>query len=386
MYSAGPRDVSSLTQRLVSSPPHSTRVDVGSALRFAKNSALFDGSFPNYTFSSTASRLLCVRHETPVSCDTSPMVLRWLFCALAVIFLAGCDESSTGVSTVPSPIAPTPTLPTAPVVSAVHVGVAGNAEPTFELGQTKQFWALASYSDGATSDVTNSARWQTSNPVVATVSSTGLVTAAAFGAATITASVRERVGSMGLAVQPSGCRFTLDPPRLVFGPFANWGNVTVTAVPSDCRWSVASDAAWLQFRYDPGRSGDGGFGYSVPGNSTPHPRSANLVVVGTGGTSAVHVVEQERPRSCSYVAIPALTRLTLAGGTASFRVDATPDSCRWTTFMYSFYGSIVSGHSGTGDGSVTFSAHGSSYSNSITIEVRGLSGENPPGVHTIQLQ
>ena len=60
----------------------------------------------------------------------------------------------------------------------VQVGVAGNAEPTFELGQTKQFWALASYSDGATNDVTNSASWQTSNPVVATVSSTGLVTAA----------------------------------------------------------------------------------------------------------------------------------------------------------------------------------------------------------------
>ncbi len=331
-------------------------------------------------------RIALRRHEKSVSRYTSPMVLRWVSCALAMMFLAGCDESPTGVSTVPSPIAPTPTLPAAPVVSAVQVGVAGNAEPTFELGQTKQFWALASYSDGATSDVTNSASWQTSNPVVATVSSTGLVTAAAFGAATITASVRDRVGSMGLAVQPPGCRFTLDPPRLVFGPFANWGNVTVTAVPSDCRWSVASDATWLQFRYDPGRSGNGSFGYSVPGNSTSHPRSANLVVVGTGGTSAVHVVEQERPRSCSYVVIPALTRLTLAGGTASFRVDATPDSCRWTTFMYSFYGSIVSGHSGTGDGSVTFSAHGSSYSTSITIEVRGLSGENPPGVHTIQLQ
>jgi hypothetical protein len=77
---------------------------------------------------------------------------------------------------------------------------------------------------------------------------------------------------------------------------------------------VASDVSWLEFRFDPGRSGTAAFNY------------------------------------------------------------------------YSFYGSIVSGHSGTGDGSVTFQVSPQNYSTSVTIEVRGLSGDNPPGIHTVALQ
>ncbi len=316
------------------------------------------------------------------------MVPRWASCVLVATLIGACADSPRDTSTLPPPpSAPTPTPPIGPTLTAIRVGVAGNAEPTLDLGQSKQFWAQGTYSDGTTSDLSNSALWQTSNPVVATVSPAGLVTAAAYGAASINASLRTTAGSLALTVMPvAGCRYEVDPPRLVFGAFDSYAIVNVTALPGDCRWTVSSDASWLPFRYDPGRSGSGSFDYGVPANTSPKPRSAHLVVTGIGGASAIHAVEQERPRTCSYVVIPAQTQLTLAGGTGSFRVDTTPNDCRWTAFMYSFYGSIVTGQSGTGDGAVTFSTPVSTFSTAREVRIFGLSGENPPGIHTIVLR
>jgi hypothetical protein len=126
--------------------------------------------------------------------------------------------------------------------------VLGNADAAFEVGQTRQLWALGTNSDGTATDVTNTATWRTSNPVVATVSPAGVVSTGALGGAQITASVRDVVGALGINVSAlSGCQLTLNPPRMTYSPFANYGSVSVTAVPSDCRWTVSSDASWLPY-------------------------------------------------------------------------------------------------------------------------------------------
>lgn len=313
-----------------------------------------------------------------------------LLMVLLITITAGCTEKG---STAPPPLSPSPTgSPTPPAseppaLTVIRVGVAGNTEPVFQPGQNRQFWALGTYADGSEGDLTNRVLWQTSNPIVATVSAAGVVAADGYGGATITATRDGKQGSLGISVAPqSGCRVTLSPDRLTFGPFANSATVQVTAVPSDCRWTVSSDASWLPFRFDPGRSGSGGFSYSVPGNSTPAARTARLIVSAAGATSAVHTIDQERPRSCSYVVRPERTTLTRAGGNATFQVDSTPNDCRWTAAIPSYYGSIVSGQSGTGDGTVVFNVRSVNYEITDTVEIRGLSGENPPGIHTFRIQ
>jgi len=97
------------------------------------------------------------------------------------------------------------------------------APPTLESGQSKQFWALGSYADGTTSDLTNTATWRTSNPVVATVSAGGMVTGGGLGHADITASVSSVTGGLGIDVGSLGCRYVVDPPRLVFSEFGGSG-------------------------------------------------------------------------------------------------------------------------------------------------------------------
>ena len=82
--------------------------------------------------------------------------------------------------------------------------VAGGEAP-LRIGAIAQFSAFASFSDGTTRTVTSTATWSSSNPSVAAVSSSGLVTALSAGDAEVRASFDAQTGSQGISVlTPSG--------------------------------------------------------------------------------------------------------------------------------------------------------------------------------------
>lgn len=68
------------------------------------------------------------------------------------------------------------------------------------VGQSAQYSAVASLSDGTTSNVNGQSQWSSSNPGVATVSSTGNVTAVAAGQTTISATYQGKSGAVPLTV------------------------------------------------------------------------------------------------------------------------------------------------------------------------------------------
>jgi DNA-binding beta-propeller fold protein YncE len=71
------------------------------------------------------------------------------------------------------------------------------------LGLNEQFTAVGSYSDGSTQFLTASVSWSSSNPGVATISSTGLATSTGDGETTITATLGSISGSTTLTVSPA---------------------------------------------------------------------------------------------------------------------------------------------------------------------------------------
>lgn len=301
---------------------------------------------------------------------------------------AGCGGGAPQTPATPAtPTAPPP--PAAPTITAVQVGTAGNAAAVVAPGATLQLWATATSSDGTSSDITNIALWRSSSPDRATISSGGLLTAAVEGAIDVSATHQNVTGSLRLDVRRRGCEVSLTPAQLVFSAFGGGTTVTVRATSSDCRWTVRSDAPWLPLNYDPNRSGDGQFAYAVPPNSTPEPRSANVLVAVVNGPTAVQTVTQERPRSCSYVPSPDRATVGADGGTRSFEVIATPGDCQWRARSTEEYLGVrvTSGASGTGRAVVTYvvDRHSRSYDATATIEIAGLSGANPPGRHAIQL-
>lgn len=79
------------------------------------------------------------------------------------------------------------------------------------MAVSEQLSAEVTYEDGTTEDVTTSASWSSSDEGVATVSSGGLVTAVAAGAATITASYKGVSGECAVTVEPAAESLSVTP-------------------------------------------------------------------------------------------------------------------------------------------------------------------------------
>src|SRR6516165_11425860 len=79
------------------------------------------------------------------------------------------------------------------------------ANPTISAGGTQQFVATGTFSDSSTTDLTSSANWSTSDTTLASITSSGLATAAASGRPQITATFNGVNGSTRLiAVEGTG--------------------------------------------------------------------------------------------------------------------------------------------------------------------------------------
>src|SRR5260370_16941513 len=73
--------------------------------------------------------------------------------------------------------------------------------PTLSMGQTQQFSATGTFSDGSTQNISSSVVWGSTNSAVAGVSSSGLATASAHGTTTITATSGSVSGSSPLTLE-----------------------------------------------------------------------------------------------------------------------------------------------------------------------------------------
>jgi hypothetical protein len=123
--------------------------------------------------------------------STGVRVQRTLLSGIAgvgMIALAACGSAARNGS---------PTAPSTATVAAVAVTGGSTTAASFQLT------AVARMSDGTSRDVTSAAAWESSNPVVAVVSSTGMVTVVGSGELDVRATYQNVVGSMHLSV-PAG--------------------------------------------------------------------------------------------------------------------------------------------------------------------------------------
>ena len=145
----------------------------------------------------------------------------------------------------------TGTTSVAPTISSIVVGA---AQTSLTAGQMTQANAVAKDNEGNTVPATFT--WTTSNPSVATVSSTGLITSAGAGSATISASASGKTGSVSISVTAAlvaNVTVTLNPGTISAGATSQastilkdaTGNVLTgrTVVFSSSRTTVATVAA-----------------------------------------------------------------------------------------------------------------------------------------------
>jgi len=101
------------------------------------------------------------------------------------------------VPPLPGPVPPLP-APLPPTVQTVTI----SGGSTVPMGQSMQLRATGHMSDGTDRDVTSSAQWSTSNPSVASVSQSGVVTGTSPGSDVVTAQFNGASASQPVQVTP----------------------------------------------------------------------------------------------------------------------------------------------------------------------------------------
>ena len=122
--------------------------------------------------------------------------------------------------------------------------------PSLFIGDTQQFKATGTFSDGSTSDLTATVTWSSSNAQVATITSGGLATVKASGSATITAASGTLSNSTTLKASAKLVSVTVTPasasiPLGLTQPFKATGaynDGSSNDVTSSATWSSSSTA------------------------------------------------------------------------------------------------------------------------------------------------
>jgi len=132
-------------------------------------------------------------------------------------------------------------------------------------------------------------------------------------------------------------------------PTYNGGNATVTVTsPSGCPWTAVSNVSWISITSGASGSGNGTVKYSVSANTLGTSRVGTLTIAG----QTLTVTQAAAP--CTYSLSASSASPTYTGGSATVNVTSL-SGCSWTAVSNASWISVVSGRSGTGSGTVTYS-------------------------------
>ena len=236
------------------------------------------------------------------------------------------------------------------VTGATLVSIAVTpASSSMAVGTTKQFTATGTFSDSTTQDITASVLWSSSSAATATINNQGLVTSAATGVTTITATLGSVSGSTGLTVSIShlvSIAITPSNPTIAKGTSVKF---TVTGTFSDL--STATNLSGVSWKSDHPQFAQ------VRSSGVAHGKKAGSVTI-TATVSGV---------------TPATTTLTIFSGTlASIAITpAAPTVSAGSTQQFTAMGTFSGGVTPQ---DITLTTHWSSSSSSVATIANGPNG------------
>ncbi|MEZ5402619.1 MAG: BACON domain-containing carbohydrate-binding protein [Bryobacteraceae bacterium] len=146
--------------------------------------------------------------------------------------------------------------------------------------------------------------------------------------------------------QQGPCDYSISPTTASAGAAGGTGAVAVTTT-NGCPWTATSNAAWITVTSGASGSGNGSVGYTVAANVGVQ-RVGTLTVAGKTFTVT-------QAAGCSYTLGATSANATSAGGAGSVGVSAA-GGCGWTASSNAAWLTITSGASGSGNGTVNYTA------------------------------
>ncbi len=177
----------------------------------------------------------------------------------------------------------------------------------------------------------------------------------AFSVAANTA-VAPRSGTLTIAGQTftvnqdaAACTYSIAPTSQGVPAAGGAASTSVTA-SGGCNWTATSNAPWITVAAGASGSGNGTVSLTVAANPDSSPRSGTVTVAGQTFT-----VNQDAA-ACTFTIAPTNQNVDPGGGGGTVTVTTGP-ACSWTaTSNNPDWLGVLSGASGTGNGSVMFGA------------------------------
>jgi hypothetical protein len=153
-------------------------------------------------------------------------------------------------------------------------------------------------------------------------------------------------GQVVTVTQGGTCSFVVSPLSQSFSAQGGSGSATIETSPG-CAWAAVSDVPWITLTTAETGSGNGAFGFSVAPLSGP-ARTGTISIAG----SKITVTQGS---GCAISIAPTSANVPAAGGTGSVTVT-TSAGCPWTATSNASWLTVTAGASGSGGGTVQYSA------------------------------
>jgi uncharacterized protein YjdB len=279
---------------------------------------------------------------------------RWL-CSLAALFALACSGGGGDDRTL------------------VSIAV-GPATTSVAKGLTLQLTVTGTWSDGSTSDATSRARWTVSDPAIAAVNPSGLLSAVAVGTVLVEADVEGHTAAAHVEVQPAiAVSLDVEPataslPKGLSQRFTaaalRFSDGTTAPVPGPVTWTTSQPTVAT---------------VDADGLASSTAQGQTAVVASAGGVSGQATLTVGPPAVVTLTVFPSVARavrgLPLQFRAAATMTDGTTEDRTWSATWTSSDEAIatVDGGSGVGAsaGTAILTATADGAAASATLEVTG---------------
>ena len=162
------------------------------------------------------------------------------------------------------------------------------------------------------------------------------------------------------------CTYAIAPTSLSFPATAGTGTVNVTTA-TGCSWTATSNDSWITISSGSTGAGNGTVNYAVSANTAVSQRTGTITIAGQ-----THTVAQSGNTTCTFTISPLNQSYTNLAATGTVTVTAA-SGCAWAATSNDSWLTVTSGNTGTGNGSVNYSATANSTSSQRvgTITIAG---------------
>jgi Putative binding domain, N-terminal len=150
------------------------------------------------------------------------------------------------------------------------------------------------------------------------------------------------------AVAAQACSYAVNPATASVGAGASTAPAVNVTAAAGCAWTATSNAGWITVTSGSTGSGDGSVSMNVTANAGP-ARSGTVTIAGRTFTLT-------QAANCSYAINPVSASVAAGGGAGPSVTVTTAAGCTWTSTSNAAWISVTSGATGSGNGSVAFTA------------------------------